>query len=179
MSDFSDMLKAAFSEGPQVLPGYNLAQRPIKPSNKELKQLLMDYLDLKHKVETVFSLCEHTPRFTSYKESDQGTGYTVGFFDIATVCTKCGTKDVIKHTPPLCKCCKKPLRLEIFNGEIKSRFGKKKLQVWREEHAKRYKKFNKDPLAVGMFYTQFGVYVCTDKICKAFDKPKFYITGGD
>lgn len=157
--------------------GYKLTNRPL-PSNQKVKKIISQLKQLRNRLADIRSKCKHDYQPTAYTETDTG-GYTVGIFDTTLVCRKCTNVATLENSPPICSCCGLSLELKVWEGKLKNNATRQHLAIWKREKIRRRKMWEKDVLAHGMFFNQFGLYVCTSELCKNYNKAKFLITGGD
>lgn len=157
---------------------YNLAKHP-KPSNRKIRTLLVTQRQLVQKIDSLQSSCKHHFLPISYTESNVDGCYKVGIFDISADCRKCTYQTVIKNSPPICSCCGNELELKVWEGRSIKNATPSHVAIWKREHARREKLSMANILSYPTFFTQVGLYVCVNKLCKDNNKANFYITGGD
>lgn len=161
--------------------GYVLGEKPSTPSDPLLAEAFQKMQDLVQVILEKRLACNHTWKLISYSEARlDGVGihsgcHKVGIFDINFTCTTCLAAGVLKETSPFCTCCTQPLLLGYFNqNSCDPNCSQELKDAHREEYLRRRANPNGE-----LFYTQFGVYSCTNETCQEKSNPKFYITGGD
>lgn len=158
--------------------GCKLANAP-RPSDLRIRRILSEQRLLAQRLLSIRSTCQHNYLPVRYTESDVGGGYQVGIFDTTLVCRKCTHQAVLKASAPICSCCGFSLELKVWEGKPRNSATNRQIGMWKREYQRRRKLMSIDILAHGMFFSQFGLYLCTNEKCRRNGKVSFYITGGD
>ena len=162
------------------LPVPKISDTHVKETLRKTQTLKKQLALLTKKLAQQMKSCQHNYTTVLRQESNVGIGYEVGIFDSTLVCRKCGDTTVVKESPPRCTCCNADLSLVVWDGKLqKNATNSHYVDTWKTEYKRRRKLTGSSPLSYDLFFTQFGMYICTSKKCTRKGKAVFLVTGGD